>query len=45
MIGEKYQGASLGFVPDFDATQKQIVVPRPERTCTRRCWTRATARS
>ena len=27
MIGEKHQGALLGFVPDFDATQKQIVVP------------------
>jgi hypothetical protein len=31
MIGEKHQGALLGFVPDFDATQKQIVVPRADR--------------
>ncbi len=31
MIGEKHQSALLGFVPDFDATQKQIVVPTAGR--------------
>jgi hypothetical protein len=26
MIGEKHQGALLGFVPDFDAAQEQIAL-------------------